>query len=86
MLTLALDGVRPGDSVGVQVNGLRLSRSDDPGGVSDAGDDSTQVHWDVPADAVSLGDNTLTVWIDERSPQTRDAVTLSEAWLQVTYR
>ena len=43
------------------------------------------MHWDIPAEAVRLGDSRLTVWIDERSPQVRGAVTLSEAWLQVAY-
>jgi len=86
VLTLALDGVDPGDSVGVQVNGRRLSPSGEPGAEPNAGDDSTGVLWDVPADAVRPGDNTLTVWIDERSRQARDTVTLNEAWLQVKYR
>ena len=54
-------------------------------GVSVADDAPIQMHWDVPADAVKLGDNSLTVWLDERSPQAQDAVTLDEAWLQVTY-
>ena len=86
VLTLDLGGVRPGDSVGVQVNGVSLSPSGSPGAESDAGGDSTQLHWDVPADAVKPGDNTLAVWIDERPPQAQDAVTLDEAWLQVMYR
>ncbi len=86
VLTLSLDGVLPGDSFGVQISGSRLSRSDRPAMTWDGGDASARLHWDVAADAVKPGDNRLTVWIDERSPQARDAVTLNEAWLQVTYR
>ena len=84
VLTLALDGVQPGDSLGVQLNGLRLSQSDPPAPAGNRDDDSAKLHWDVPAEAAAQGDNTLTVWIDERSPQPRDALTLKEAWLQVT--
>ena len=86
VLTLALDGVQPGDSIGVQISGSRLSWSDRPAMTWDGGEASDRLHWNVAADAVKPGDNRLTVWIDERSPQARDAVTLNEAWLQVTYR
>ena len=86
VLTLDLDGVRPGDSIAVQVNGQRLLRSDTPSMTWDGGDALARMHWDAAAGAVRPGDNTLTVWLDERSPQAREAVTLSEAWLQVTYR
>ncbi len=86
VLTLALDGVRPGDSIGVQVNGISLSRPANPGSAPDPAADSSQMHWHVPADALNPGDNTLTMWIDKRSPHAQDAVTLNEAWLQVTYR
>ena len=86
VLTLSLEGVRPGDSIAAQVNGLRLSQSGEPGTVSDGGGDSTRMHWDVPADAARPGDNSLMVWIDERSPQARNPVTLNEACLKVAYR
>ncbi len=86
VLALDLDGVRPGDSIAVQVNGSRLPRTDTPAMTWNGGDALARMHWDVPADVVRPGDNTLTVWIDGRSPQARDTVTLSEAWLQVTYR
>ena len=86
VLTLALDGVQPGDSIAVQVNGLRLLRSDRPATTGNRDDDSARLHWDVPAEAAANGDNTLTVWIDQRSPQARDPVTLREAWLKATYR
>ena len=85
VLTLALDGTQPGDSIAVQINGVRLSRSDRPAATGNGDDDSARLHWDVPAEAAAQGDNTLTVWIDQRSPQARDPVTLREAWLQVTY-
>ena len=55
-------------------------------GVSVADNGPMQMHWDVPADAVKPGNNTLTVWLDQRSPEARDAVTLSEAWLKATYK
>ena len=86
VLTLALDGVQPGDSIGVQINGLSVSRHDPPAAAGNGKDDSARLHWDVPAEATAQDDNTLTVWIDERSPQARNALTLNEAWLQVTYR
>ena len=69
------------------MNGVRLSRlSDRPAATGNRDDDSAaELHWDVPAEAAAQnGDNTLTVWIDQRSPQARDALTLKEAWLQVT--
>ena len=84
VLTLALDGTQPGDSIGVQINGVRLSRPDRPAATGNGDDDSGCLHWDVPAEAAAQGDNMLTVWIDQRSPQARDALTLKEAWLQVT--
>ena len=86
MLTLALEGVQPGDSIAVQMNGQRLSRSDTPAMEWDGSDASARLHWDVPSEAVAPGDNSLTVWVDERSPLAREPVTLNEAWLQVTYR
>ena len=148
LLTLALDGIQPGDSIAVQWNGARLSRPGEPvstpgggslapsplagegwdegdavsggslapsplagegwdegdavsggslapsplagegwdEGVSVADNGPMQMHWDVPADAVKPGNNTLTVWLDQRSPEARDAVTLSEAWLKATYK
>ena len=86
VLALVMDGVQPGDSIAAQMNGAPLSRSDRPAMTWDGGEASERLHWNVAADAVKPGDNRLTVWIDERSPQARDAVTLNEAWLQVTYR
>ena len=86
VLTLVFGGVQPGDSIAVQVNGQRLSRSDTPAMEWDGSDASARLHWDVPSEAVAPGDNSLTVWIDERSPLAREPVSLNEAWLQVTYR
>ena len=54
--------------------------------VASHGGDSTRMHRYVSEEAVRPGDSRLTVWIDERSLQVRDAVTLRGARLQVAYR
>ena len=85
VLELRFDGIRGGDSVGVQINGSLLrstacAESSEPDGRLD------QRCYEVPAEAVKRGDNALTVWIDSRSSKADSNVSLTGAWVQVVYR
>ena len=85
VLALSFDGVRPDDSIAAQINGSLLSATTctNPTELSDR---SNRRCYEVPAGAVKPGDNELTVWIDGRSSRADNTVSLTEAWLRVTYR
>ena len=85
VLALSFDGIQPDDSIGVQINGCLL-RSTVLTESSEPGERSDQRCYEVPAHAVKPGDNGLTVWVDGRSSQADNAVSLTETWLHVTYR
>ena len=85
VLELSFTGIQSGDCIGVQINGslLRSTACAESGAPDDRSDRRC---YDVPAHAVKPGDNTLTLWIDGRSSQADSSVTLTAAWVHVTYR
>ncbi len=85
VLELSFDGVRPDDSIAAQINGRLLTATGCPS-PGQPGDGSDRRCYEVPADAVKPGDNTLTVWIDGRSSRADNTVILTEAWVNVAYR
>ena len=84
VLALAFDGIQPDDSVGVQMNGKLLVAAESPISGQTNGPSDRRCY-EVPAHALRPGDNVLTVWIDGRSYRADSSVTLTQAWINVTY-